>query len=329
VATLGGAALLLAAMTTAAEPPPIIDVHLHSGSNATFLPEGPPYVICADPFIFAPIPPDKRRKTVPSVGDLYECQGEVLTSPATDQDLMNRTLAVMDRHNVTGVVSDWPLERLAKWRRARPERIIPAVLIYKGGPSPDEVRRLFEQGEIAVLGEIAVQYGGMAPNDPFLDPYWALAEELDMPAAIHIGMGTPGASYLGVTPDYRAALADPLPLEEVLLRHPRLRLYVMHAAWPFADRMMLLMFQHPQLYVDTGMISNSLTRKEFHRYLEILVDAGFHKRILFGSDSVQWPEFIVESIEAIETAGFLAPEQKRDIFYNNAVRFLRLGEKSD
>jgi uncharacterized protein len=33
------------------------------------------------------------------------------------------------------------------------------------------------------------------------------------------------------------------------------------------------------------------------------------------------------TIEAIESAEFLSAEQKRDIFYNNAARFLRLDEK--
>jgi uncharacterized protein len=37
-----------------------------------------------------------------------------------------------------------------------------------------------------------------------------------------------------------------------------------------------------------------------------------------------WPGTIDVAIEAIETAPFLTAEQKRDIFYNNAVRFLRL-----
>jgi hypothetical protein len=32
------------------------------------------------------------------------------------------------------------------------------------------------------------------------------------------------------------------------------------------------------------------------------------------------------AIETIETADFLTPEQKRDIFYNNAARFLRLSD---
>ena len=36
------------------------------------------------------------------------------------------------------------------------------------------------------------------------------------------------------------------------------------------------------------------------------------------------PEGIGLAVEAIEKADFLSPEQKRDILYNNAARFLRL-----
>jgi hypothetical protein len=57
-----------------------------------------------------------------------------------------------------------------------------------------------------------------------------------------------------------------------------------------------------------------------------IVEAGFGKRVLFGSDQMVWPETIELAIESIESADFLTPEQKRDIFFNNAVRFLRLTE---
>ena len=45
---------------------------------------------------------------------------------------------------------------------------------------------------------------------------------------------------------------------------------------------------------------------------------------MFGSDQMRWPEKIDEAIEAIEEADYLTAEQKRDILYHNAVRFLRL-----
>jgi predicted TIM-barrel fold metal-dependent hydrolase len=48
---------------------------------------------------------------------------------------------------------------------------------------------------------------------------------------------------------------------------------------------------------------------------------------MFGSDQMVWPEVIERSIAVIEEASFLSEEQKRDIFYNNAARFLRLSEE--
>jgi predicted TIM-barrel fold metal-dependent hydrolase len=37
-----------------------------------------------------------------------------------------------------------------------------------------------------------------------------------------------------------------------------------------------------------------------------------------------WPEAIGMAVEAVDAAPFLTPELKRDVFYNNAVRFLKL-----
>jgi predicted TIM-barrel fold metal-dependent hydrolase len=50
---------------------------------------------------------------------------------------------------------------------------------------------------------------------------------------------------------------------------------------------------------------------------------------MFGSDQMLWPEAISRGIEAIETARFLSVEQKRNILYNNAARFLRVEKTKD
>ncbi|MBE7522130.1 MAG: amidohydrolase family protein [Burkholderiales bacterium] len=55
--------------------------------------------------------------------------------------------------------------------------------------------------------------------------------------------------------------------------------------------------------------------------------AGFGKRLLFGSDQMYWPEAIGMAVEAIESAPFLTQDEKRDILYNNAVRFLRIKDR--
>ena len=59
-------------------------------------------------------------------------------------------------------------------------------------------------------------------------------------------------------------------------------------------------------------------------YLNRLIEAGFESRIMFGSDNVIWPDAIPIAIQSIKDAPFLTSEQKRDILYNNAARFLRL-----
>jgi hypothetical protein len=45
---------------------------------------------------------------------------------------------------------------------------------------------------------------------------------------------------------------------------------------------------------------------------------------MFGSDQMEWPEVIGLGVEAIESAPFLTPAQRRHILYQNAARFLRL-----
>jgi uncharacterized protein len=39
----------------------------------------------------------------------------------------------------------------------------------------------------------------------------------------------------------------------------------MHAGWPMLDRMLALLYSHPQVYVDLGVIGYAVPRKEFHR----------------------------------------------------------------
>jgi predicted TIM-barrel fold metal-dependent hydrolase len=60
------------------------------------------------------------------------------------------------------------------------------------------------------------------------------------------------------------------------------------------------------------------------RYIERLVDAGFEDRVMFGTDQLIWPKLMAYSISIIQDADYLTPQQKRDILYNNAARFVRM-----
>ena len=65
-------------------------------------------------------------------------------------------------------------------------------------------------------------------------------------------------------------------------------------------------------------------RSPGHPNFQRLVEAGFEDRVMFGTDQLVWPKLMELSIEVIDRASYLTPQQKRDILYNNAARFLRL-----
>ena len=245
---------------------------------------------------------------------------------ANDESLMRESLATLERHNIFAVTTG-PFAQVRAWRAAAPDRIIPAHAFGDpGSPGVDEYRRLFANRELALFAEVSPQYEGVTLDDPRWEPYFALAEELDVPVGVHLGEGPPGGPYW-TAPGYRARLTNPLQLEEVLVRHPRLRLYVIHYGSPLLDEMIAVLFSHPQVYVDISGNDWAQPRPHFYGQLRRLVDAGFIKRIMWGSDQMVWPRAIDVAIETLESASFLSAEQKRDIFYNNAARFLRLSEE--
>ncbi len=307
-------------------PLPVIDMHLHAMLAAG---GGPPPLAMCTPFPLGE-PWDPAR------GPLFElfialqknppCPDPVW-SPETDDELRRETLDALERLNVYGVTSG-PASLVRLWRDESPDRIIPALIVQLGqGQVPiDTLRAMHARGDLAVLGEVTTQYQGIHPADEALAPYWALAEELDIPVGIHVGTGPPGVAYMG-SEGYRGALHSALTMEEVLLRHPGLRVYLMHAGYPMLDDALTLLYAHPQVYLDVGVIVFSQPRPAFYRFLQGLVDAGFGKRILFGSDQMVWPGVIERSIAVIEEAPFLTEEEKRDILYHNAARFLRLSDE--
>lgn len=252
--------------------------------------------------------------------------GQPMTA-STEQEHMRATLAEMTKYNIVKAVVSNHYPAVLRWHAAAPDRIV----VSYGFDDPARVdlalvRREHAAGRLMALGEVALQYEGVSPNDPKMEPIWALAEELDIPVGLHTGLAPPRTPYT-CCPKFRNALGNPALLEEVLIRHPRLRIYLMHAGFPYEQETIAIMHMYPQVYADLGVLDWSRPREEFHEYLRTLVRSGFGKRLMFGSDQMVWPEAVGLAVEGIESASFLTEEQKRDIFYNNAVRFFRLDRK--
>jgi predicted TIM-barrel fold metal-dependent hydrolase len=253
----------------------------------------------------------------------------------------------MDSAGITLAVVSGPMDIVEHWRRLAGTRLLVGVLfpcpngLYPTAPRPcfptgdslpdlGWLRREILARRIVQLGEITAQYLGVPPSHPMLEPYFALAEELDVPVAIHMGLGPPGAAYpngvCGPAPcalRYRADVTSPLLLEPVLARHPRLRVIIMHAGWPMLEDLVILLWSHPHVSVDLARLGHedTLARPLFHEFLCRLVEYGFGDRIMYGSDR---GTAFRESLEGIETAPCMTTELTRAILHDNAVRFHRL-----
>jgi len=311
---------------TPALPPPIIDMHMHAWSLAEFGGQSVPGCIGAKGIEMHGIDPAKPFDFTSQA----TCK-VMIQSPASDEAVLAETVAQMERFNiVAGIISgDRPI--VAAWRKRYPDRFIPAANFFIGEDLPPvshaaALEAQVRSGETKVFAEVTPQYRGLPPDHPALEPFYAMAERLDVPVGIHMGYGAPGGPYW-IYPKYRAALGNPLLLEDLLVRHPKMRIYVMHAGMPMVDEMIMLLNAHPQVFVDISADNWGVPRKEFHFILKRLVEAGYTKRIMFGSDQMVWPQTIEVGIEAITSADFLTEEQKRDILYNNAARFLRLSKE--
>ncbi len=200
---------LVACTEPAAPPPPSpglkIDMHMHARTSAVRDADGKPVpILCLWP----------------------DCESPP-TVVRADEDVRNLALEAMDRHNVVlAVVTGGNLNDVYEWTEAAPGRFLAGAAI--GAPeigAPDRVdttslREEFEAGRLHVIGEIFSQYQGFAPNDPALDPIFELAEQLDVPTLIHVE-GIAGASAR-----FRIAHGHPELLQEVLVRHPDLRLWL-------------------------------------------------------------------------------------------------------
>jgi len=318
--------LLFVAATALAQPPkashpPIIDIHVHTfGGIPGVGPMCPfnPQFLAADPKVKAD-----------QIGWAKQDCTNLLEPSKTQDEYMKTMLAEYERLNVTAVVMG-DEKSVQKWLDAAPAgRIIPGTSFEQEGSGKyrpvEELRAAFTKGGFKVMGEVGLQYQGLSPSDPSVDAYFALAEELDIPVGIHMGTGGSGRANI-TTPKFRGSMGNPLLLEDLLARHPKLRVWIMHAGYPMIEELLTLLQANAYVYVDVAGLIWSYPLKEVHMYIQRIVEGGFEDRVMFGTDQMIWPKLMEALISVIEGATYLSPQQKRDILYNNAARFLRLDQ---
>jgi len=151
-------------------------------------------------------------------------------------------------------------------------------------------------------------------DDPILDPIYELALELDLPVSISL------SGLLSALAGHDITWSSPVSIQRVARRYPELKIIVSHAAWPYADEMVVVALASPNIYVSPdlysatkGMIGADTYVKGANMFLE--------ERTLFGS---AYPvKDIPETVSDFLEMGW-RQEIIPKILYANAAKLLKL-----
>ncbi len=180
----------------------------------------------------------------------------------------------------------------------------------------EELRRYLRDDEIRGL-KLYPGYEPFFPNDPALEPIYALAKEFHVPVMIHSG-----DTY---TPGGKLKYAHPLNVDEAAVDHPDVDFVICHLGNPWIRDCMEVVYKNKNVYTDiSGLVLGDFTdrfesfmRKQLQEMLEYGVEPD---RVLFGTD---WPLASMESYrEFIEELSI--PQREREkIMWENAAKLFR------
>ena len=80
-------------------------------------------------------------------------------------------------------------------------------------------------------------------DDPVLTPIYEACIELGLPVSISL------SGLLSALGGHDLSWCSPIPIQRVAMRHPELNIIVSHAAWPWAEQMVVVALTCPNIYV--------------------------------------------------------------------------------
>ena len=107
-----------------------------------------------------------------------------ISSPKSSAELLDKTIAEMDKNNIQYAVVSGSLKSVARFVKAD-SRFIPGYMEEDNIIPVDEFEELVKNGKIKVFGEITGVYYGKTLNDALYAPYLEICEKYDIPVAYH------------------------------------------------------------------------------------------------------------------------------------------------
>ena len=196
------------------------------------------------------------------------------------------------------------------------------VLIAFGSVDPLQGEAAVEEARRQVL-ELGVRGFKFHPSvqafDPSaeqFDPLWTQIEELGVPIIVHTGQTGAGAGTPGGW-GFRLSLSNPMLLDDVAARHPRLQVIMAHPSVPWQDEAISIATHKSNTWIDLS----GWSPKYFSPALVRAARTYLTQKMLFGSDlPALTPDRWLKDFALLEF-----PEDKtRMILKDNAARLLGL-----
>jgi uncharacterized protein len=199
----------------------------------------------------------------------------------------------------------------------------------EGWPDLERLEAEILAGRVHALHEVLPSYSDISPNDPRLDPYFALAHQHQIPVGIHTTKGPPAGGRFSIRDGERCCalfngeMGNPALLRPVLERYPGLKVWLQHVGagrgeyGPFWPETLDLLRDYPYVDVDLSITNGVMPMTQYEAALAHLISNGFETRIMLGSDGVPMQR-ILERLNSLE---WLTPKQRSAILYDNAHRF--------
>ena len=213
----------------------------------------------------------------------------------------------------TPAVNDW----IAEYTKDHRERLLPVGSVHPK-TTPDigaETERILALG-IRMI-KLHPPHQLFSPNSyrsdlPRIADLYSIAEERGIPIMFHTGTS--------IFPRARNVFADPMPIDDVAIDFPRLKIIMAHAGRPlYGETALFLARRHRNISIDLSGIPPKALPKYFPRFRDL------PEQLLWGTD---WPSPGVRSmkknIDDMRAHG-LGEELERKLFWENAERIFAEG----
>ena len=158
---------------------------------------------------------------------------------------------------------------------------------------------------------------GYYPDDPKLDRYWDLVDDLGLVVTTHAGMALAPLDEKFCHPKNFARVAE---------KHPDMKIIIAHLGGKFHDELFPLMEQYDNVYTDCSALQGwvPVDKSMIDKRLDS-VTSRFPKRVVFGTDFPLYEHTSMTQFLRMIRDGAWGNEQiKNDLLGNNMAKILNL-----